>query len=42
MSIDRIVELSSQKEEEAFKTLIEKLNGSDIVTGVYHNCSIEL
>ena len=36
------IDLDSAKEEEAFKKLISLLNDSEYVTGVYHNCSLEM
>ena len=36
------IDLDSAKEEEAFKKLISLLNDSEFVTGVYHNCSLEM
>lgn len=36
------IDLDSAKEEEAFKKLISLLNDNEFVTGVYHNCSLEM
>ena len=36
------IDLDSAKEEEAFRKLISLLNDSEFVTGVYHNCSLEM
>ena len=36
------IDLDSAKEEEAFKKLISLLNDSEFVTGVYHNCSLDI
>ena len=36
------IDLESPKEEEAFKKLISLLNDNEFVTGVYHNCSLEM
>lgn len=34
------IDISTQKEIEALKGLVEAMEGSDYVTAVYHNCSI--
>ena len=36
------IDLDSPKEEEAFKKLISLLNDNEYVTGVYHNCSLDI
>ena len=41
-SVGQIVELDNKADEDAFKKLIEKLNESETITGVYHNCSMEI
>jgi len=35
------VDIESQKEEDAFRKLIDLLNENEIVTGVYHNCTLD-
>ena len=35
------VDLANQKEEDAFRKLISLLNENEMVTGVYHNCSLD-
>ena len=35
------VDIESQKEEDAFRKLVDLLNENEMVTGVYHNCSID-
>ena len=42
VSVGQIVELDNKADEDAFKKLIEKLNESETITGVYHNCSMEI
>jgi len=42
ISIGNTVDLDSQKEEDAFKKLIDHLNDCTVVSGVYHNCNIDV
>jgi len=42
VSVGQIVELDNKADEDAFKKLIDKLNESEIITGIYHNCSMEI
>jgi len=42
VSVGQIVELDNKADEDAFKKLIDKLNESETITGVYHNCSMEI
>ena len=36
------VELENQKEEDGFKKLIDLLNENEHVTGVFHNCTLDI
>lgn len=42
ISVGNTVDLDSQKEEDAFRKLIDHLNDCTVVTGVYHNCNIDV
>ena len=42
ISVGNTVDLESQKEEDAFKKLIDHLNDCTVVSGVYHNCNIDV
>lgn len=35
------VDIETQKEEDAFRKLIDLLNENEFVTGVYHNCTLD-
>ena len=42
VSVGQIVELDNKADEDAFKKLMDKLNESEMITGTYHNCSMEI
>jgi len=42
VSVGQIVELDNKADEDAFKKLMDKLNESEMITGIYHNCSMEI
>ena len=35
------VDIETKKEEDAFRKLIDQLNENELVTGVYHNCTLD-